>query len=136
MCLTTQIMQSSSEHNVPILINNCLSVRSGASEAGEALCSDARAVTPGLPPSRHLHFLILSYNIVANSGLANSPGRLSGCLCKSPVRVTCSVSASSLSSAGQTWTRLRNSNRLVSDKTRHQTYFDVSQEHLFRDQNK
>ena len=99
----------SSRTNVLILINNCL-LLPGASEShcpqrlsslpGLELEKEAHVSwqeQPGRPPtSPHLHFLIPSYSIVANSGLANSPAGSLGVYANplSGLRVRCQPSLS------------------------------------------
>ena len=132
MCPTTQIIQSSSKPHMLLSFYQCLSFRSKLQRRRckiEVVRCKKQRPQDTLTPSRHLHFLILSYSIVANSGLANSLGRLSGCLCMqipSQGYVFC-VSPLLWPDRGQ----LRDADRLVTDWTRHQTYFDVSREYLF-----
>ena len=114
---TTHTVQSSSDPRVPTFLSMNFSGQEavpGLTE-GKSLLKEQEAETPGLlPPSRHLHFLIPSYSIVANSGLANSPGlRALWVSMQIPSQGYVLVSALPLLSPGQTWT---SSDRLVSDK--------------------
>ena len=119
---------SSSEPHVTILINfRGQEAVTGLTEGKRSLLKVARSRDPGAPPS--LPTLTLSNSKLQHSckfrtcKFPRTAGSLSMQIPSQGYTVL--VSASSLPSPGQTWTR---SDRLVSDKTRRQTYFETEME--------